>query len=113
MSWRSAIACLVVLAALVVVAYDRLKPTSSGPGGKASGVVTRVVDGDTVHVQLGGDDEYVRYIGVAAPETVNPGTPVQCFGKAAGAYNHRVVEGQPVRLRFDADRLDKYGLLLA
>jgi micrococcal nuclease len=112
MSWRSAAACLVVLAAVVAVALDVLEPSPSG-GGKASGVVTRVVDGDTVHVSIDGDDEAVRYIGVDTPETVKPGTPVQCFGKAASAYNHRLVEGQPVRLRFDAERRDKYGRLLA
>jgi micrococcal nuclease len=112
MSWRSAIACLVLLAALVVLALDRLAPSDPGSG-KASGVVTRVVDGDTVHVRIGGDDEAVRYIGIDTPETVKPGTPVQCFGKAASAYNHRLVEGQPVRLRFDAERRDRYGRLLA
>jgi micrococcal nuclease len=112
MSWKSAVACLAVLAALVVLALDRLAPSDPGSG-KASGVVTRVVDGDTVHVRIGGDDEAVRYIGIDTPETVKPGTPVQCFGKAASAYNHRLVEGQPVRLRFDAERRDRYGRLLA
>jgi micrococcal nuclease len=112
MSWRSAVACLVLLAALVVLALDRLAPSDPGSG-NASGVVTRVVDGDTVHVRIGGDDEAVRYIGVDTPETVKPGSPVQCFGKVASAYNHRLVEGQPVRLRFDAERRDRYGRLLA
>ena len=112
MSWKSAVACLVLLAALVVLALDRLAPSDPGSG-NASGVVTRVVDGDTIHVRIGGDDEAVRYIGVDTPETVKPGTPVQCFGKAASAYNHRLVEGQPVRLRFDAERRDRYGRLLA
>ena len=55
----------------------------------------------------------VRYIGVDTPETVKPGTPVQCFGKAASAYNHRLVDGQRVRLRFDAEQRDRYGRLLA
>ena len=42
----------------------------------------RVVDGDTIRVAVGGREERVRYIGVDTPETVKPGTPVQCFGRA-------------------------------
>jgi micrococcal nuclease len=72
-----------------------------------------VVDGDTVAVRIDGADQRVRYIGVDTPETVKPGTPVQCFGKAASAYNHRLVDGQSVRLHFDAERHDRYGRLLA
>ena len=45
--------------------------------------VVRVVDGDTVVVPTGGREERVRYIGVDTPESVKPGTPVQCFAKAA------------------------------
>ena len=33
----------------------------------------------------------MRYIGVDTPETVKPGTPVQCFAKAASAFNTRLV----------------------
>jgi micrococcal nuclease len=76
-------------------------------------MVTRVVDGDTVHVSVGGEDETVRYIGVDTPESVKPRTPVQCFAKAASAANHRLVEGRRVRLSFDAERRDRYGRLLA
>jgi len=75
--------------------------------------VTRVVDGDTVEVRLGGAEEDVRYIGVDTPETVKPGTPVQCFGPQASGFNHRLVEGRRVRLVFGAERRDVYGRLLA
>src|SRR3954470_6404280 len=116
MSWKAAILWLATLAVLVAVAFGRDwfgGDTTAGGRGRLTGMVTRVVDGDTVHVRIGGDDEAVRYIGVDTPETVKPDTPVQCFGKAASAYNHRLVEGQPVRLRFDAERRDRYGRLLA
>jgi micrococcal nuclease len=79
-------------------------------GGAASARVQRVVDGDTI-VLAGG--ERVRYIGVDTPESVKPGTPVQCFAKAASHANQRLVAGEPVRLRFDAERRDRYGRLLA
>jgi micrococcal nuclease len=75
--------------------------------------VTRAVDGDTIEVRLGSHLEDVRYIGVDTPETVKPGTPVQCFGPQASALNHRLVEGRAVRLVFDGERRDVYGRLLA
>jgi micrococcal nuclease len=89
-------------------------------GGKLAGEtrsdsarVVRVVDGDTVVVRTGGRDERVRYIGVDTPESVKPGTPVQCFAKAASAANKRLVEGQEVRLVGDAEARDRYGRTLA
>jgi micrococcal nuclease len=75
--------------------------------------VDRVIDGDTVEVRIGGRSDEVRYIGIDTPETVKPGTPVQCFGPRASAYNHRLVEGRAVRLDFDRERRDVYGRLLA
>jgi micrococcal nuclease len=108
---------LVTLALVVAVAalgggalLDRRAGAGGGAGGPESARVERVVDGDTI-VLAGG--ERVRYIGVDTPESVKPGTPVQCFAKAAGHANQRMVEGEAVRLRFDAERRDRYGRLLA
>jgi micrococcal nuclease len=75
--------------------------------------VVRVVDGDTIVASVEGDDQYVRYIGVDTPETVKPGTPVQCYGPQASEENHRLVDGRTVRLVFDRERRDDYGRLLA
>jgi micrococcal nuclease len=75
--------------------------------------VVRVVDGDTVVVETGGHEERVRYIGVDTPESVKPGTPVQCFAKAASAENRRLIEGREVRLVQDAEARDRYGRTLA
>ena len=47
--------------------------------------VTKVTDGDTVHIMMNGRDEKVRLIGINTPETVDPRRPVQCFGKEASA----------------------------
>jgi micrococcal nuclease len=116
-SWRRALPWLVLLAVVALVGGGVLKPSggsgSGSGGGSGDGRVTRVVDGDTIHVRVAGEDETVRYIGVDTPETVKPNTPVQCFGKKASAYNHRLVDGETVRLRFDAERRDRYGRLLA
>jgi micrococcal nuclease len=83
-----------------------------GPA-SAVAVVTRVVDGDTIEVLLGGRREDVRLIGVDTPETVKPDTPVQCFGERASHFTKRRLTGRRVRLVFGVERRDVYGRLLA
>jgi micrococcal nuclease len=72
-----------------------------------------VIDGDTIEVRVNGGEDDVRYIGIDTPETVKPGTPVQCFGPQAHELNQRLVAGRTVRLVFDSERRDVYGRLLA
>jgi micrococcal nuclease len=91
---------------------DQRRDTAREPAGVVASV-TRVVDGDTIEVAIDGRHEDVRYIGVDTPESVKPGTPVQCFGRRASALNRRLVAGRRVRLRFDHERRDRYGRLLA
>jgi micrococcal nuclease len=87
---------------------------SAEPRGPLRAQVARVVDGDTVDVRLTDrDDETVRYIGIDTPETVKPGTPVQCGGPRAHDVNERLVDGRTVILRFDEEHRDVYGRLLA
>jgi micrococcal nuclease len=105
---------LVVLAVAVYTATAGDDSGGSSETGPASaGRVVRVVDGDTIHVRVDGREETVRYIGVDTPESVKPGTPVQCFAKKASAFNHRLVDGEKVRLVRDAEARDRYGRLLA
>lgn len=117
---RSLIGTVVLIALLASVLLDK----SGSDGGRspadppasarsADALVTRVVDGDTVEVSIGGRTDDVRYIGIDTPETVKPGTPVQCFGPQASDRNHALVEGRRVRLVFDRERRDVYGRLLA
>ena len=82
-----------------------------GPGGPA--IVTRTVDGDTIHVAFHGQDLDVRLIGIDTPETVDPSQPVQCFGEQASRFTDRRLTGQAVRLEFDVERHDRYGRTLA
>jgi micrococcal nuclease len=87
--------------------------TEAGVAEAARVPVLDVVDGDTIEVSLDGEEEDVRYIGVDTPESVTPGEPVECFGERASAFNASLVEGEDVRLVFDAERRDDYGRLLA
>ncbi len=72
-----------------------------------------IVDGDTIEVLVNGHEEDVRYIGIDTPESVAPGQPVECYGHRASDLNAELVEGETVRLVFDAERRDRYGRLLA
>lgn len=75
---------------------------------------TRVVDGDTLVVDMGGGaQEKVRLIGVDTPETVHPSKPVGYFGKEASAFTKHMAAGKNVRLEYDQQKRDKYNGLLA
>jgi len=74
--------------------------------------VVRVVDGDTIEVDIGGSLYKVRYIGMDTPETVHPTKPVEYFGKEASEKNRELVEGKTVLLEKDISEVDKYGRLL-
>lgn len=73
----------------------------------------RVVDGDTIVVDIDGVCEKVRLVGVDTPETVHPNKPVEHYGKEASAFTRNMVEGEMVRLEYDTQRRDRYGRLLA
>ncbi|HEX6031074.1 MAG TPA: thermonuclease family protein [Tepidiformaceae bacterium] len=73
--------------------------------------VTRVVDGDTIHVELNGVDERVRYIGIDAPEEHADGGP-EPFADEATAANASLVGDKRVCLERDTSERDRYGRLL-
>jgi micrococcal nuclease len=77
------------------------------------GVVVRIVDGDTIHVQLPDRAEKVRYIGVNAPEVHRPTRGEEAGGREASEVNRTLVEGKRVRLELDVRTRDRYGRLLA
>jgi micrococcal nuclease len=85
-------------------------PTPAPAPSTSSGVVTRVIDGDTIVVESVGT---VRLIGIDTPETVDPQSPVQCFGPEASAFTRETATGKRVRLDYDVDRTDRFGRTLA
>jgi micrococcal nuclease len=82
------------------------------PEGATQAVVTRVVDGDTIRVEIQGVEYRVRYIGIDTPETVDPRRPVGCFGPEASAFNESLVGGRNVGLEKDVSETDSFGRLL-
>jgi micrococcal nuclease len=104
-----------VLALLVLLglAYVRARADTDDPTIGESQVV-RVVDGDTIVVRLGDVDERVRLIGIDTPESVDPRTPVECFGKEASDHAASLLPpGTAVRLVRDVEARDRYDRLLA
>jgi len=104
---------LLLLAAIVLLRpWEQIGRPGHAPA-SAHAYVVRAVDGDTIEARIDGALEDVRYIGVDTPETVKPGTPVQCFGHRASDFNHRLAEHRRARLVFGVERRDVYGRLLA
>jgi micrococcal nuclease len=78
----------------------------------SSATVTRVIDGDTLVARLAdGSEITVGLIGIDAPETRQPGVPVECGGEQATEALRQLVEGQPVNLASDPtqDAVDRFG----
>jgi micrococcal nuclease len=73
----------------------------------------RVVDGDTVEVQVDHRAETARLLGIDTPETVDPDAPVGCFGPEASARTKELLPaGTAVRMARDVEARDRYGRLL-
>lgn len=91
-------------------------PTEVPPGANAR--VDRVVDGDTIDVDVHTDGrvtrERVRLIGIDTPETKKPDTPVECFGPEASRRTESLLPPDTwVTLTVDRETRDPYGRLLA
>jgi len=76
--------------------------------------VVKVIDGDTISVDINGKIETLRLIGINTPETVDPRKPVECFGQEASNRAKELLSGQNVGLESDPTQgeRDKYGRLL-
>lgn len=75
-------------------------------------LVTKVIDGDTIEINIYGQTRKVRYIGIDTPETINSAQTAGCFATEATLRNKQLVEGQRVSLVKDISETDKYGRLL-
>src|SRR5205085_5617608 len=67
-----------------------------------------------IHVDISGEDERIRFIGMDTPETHGRNGLVECFGKEAADHTAALIPvGTQVRLVRDAEARDRYGRLLA
>lgn len=73
---------------------------------RQTGVVTKITDGDTIHVNIDGVDYPVRYIGMDTPEVGAKGAA------PASQYNSYLVLGKTVTLIKDVSETDRYDRLL-
>lgn len=81
-------------------------PTSIADRVGEIALVTRVLDGDTIEVQMEDDIFLVRYIGIDSPEAGQP------LGQEASEFNRQLVEGKKVILEKDVSDTDRYDRLL-
>lgn len=127
--WLVTAAVLVIVVAVVAAfafriampevypaAHSPAAPVPLPPGTYVAAVVTEVVDGDTLHVSVGGGPDKVRVIGIDTPETNRPATPLECFALAAtGAAKTLLPRGSEIRLQLDPTQAkrDRFDRLLA
>jgi micrococcal nuclease len=117
-STLKAAACLLAIAITAVGCAELVETTSSDndpvdTSAFDTGEVIFVVDGDTVILDIGGQEENVRLIGIDTPEARQGSEPVQCFGAEASAYLEQLLpEGTQVRLERDVEARDRFDRLL-
>ena len=106
------IPCEAICSALEVTAAAIIPPSSAPTEASPAaddaeiGIVTRVVDGDTIDVLLNGKNTRVRYLQMNTPERDEP-----CYSEATQA-NAGLVASKTVRLVADKELVDRYDRLL-
>ncbi len=122
---------MALIAALIAAAVAYWTARQPPRGVPTQGVVSKVSDGDTLHVQADGADHTVRLIGVDTPElhesdklerdaarTKQDKRTIQALGRRARDFTRRLCEGKACRLEYDpanasSGHRDKYQRLLA
>lgn len=75
------------------------------PAGSVEALVTKVIDGDTIDVNISGEVKRVRYIGMDTPERD------ACYFREA-TERHTILVGSKVQLDKDVSETDRFGRLL-
>jgi micrococcal nuclease len=76
--------------------------------GPTSGMVARIIDGDTIELASG---ERIRYLMVNTPETT--GGKNECYGTNAVQFNRDLVEGKQIQIAYDVECTDQFDRTLA
>jgi micrococcal nuclease len=99
-----------LLVSLLLASQTGWAGTFSQIGSSRWVTVAKVYDGDTFKTQEG---EKVRLLGINTPEIAHNGTPGQPLGQKAKRELKTFIQGEVVRLKFDHEKHDRYGRLLA
>ena len=96
-----------LMVSLLLIVSAGCRPAST----EGTATVTKVIDGDTIEVAIGGPYYYystyrVRYIGIDAPERNEP------LFEEARQKNEDLVKDKLVRLQKDVSEIDRHGRLL-
>ena len=98
--------CSILVLLLLALAFDCVA--------SATALVTRVIDGDTIEVNIDGTITIyeVRYINLGAPE-LGDELPEYCaWAPEATKHNRQLVAAKTVRLEKDVSEISEYGRLL-
>ncbi len=97
-----------ILLALVVSLL--LITTTENSAAQTWQTVRWVNDGDTIVLTTG---QRVRYLGLNAPEIDHKDQKANPYGYQARSFNKDLVLSKRIRLEYDAERMDRYGRVLA
>lgn len=113
---------LLGLLAILVIAIGQTEGWFAGPIESVATdqpglyAINHYVDGDTIAVNMAGQTQTIRFIGIDTPETHKPNTPVECYGPAAAAYTQNRIKAADGKVRLVSDSLstdrDRYNRLL-
>ncbi|WP_454084255.1 thermonuclease family protein [Georgenia sp. Marseille-Q6866] len=104
-AWHAALAVVTALVAACAPAEETAGEVA---------VVTHVVDGDTIRVDLDGEEVPARLLNIDTPEKDGPYTEAECLGDEATAFLADLIPpGTEVRLVEDVEPTDRYGRRLA
>lgn len=112
------VVALLTLGVWLAQAHGRLKGAGQLAETNQPGLysIDHYIDGDTIAVNMNGQVEEVRFVGIDTPETHKPNTPVQCYGPTAAAETKKLIHtaGDKVRLSSDPESTnrDRYDRLL-
>lgn len=76
--------------------------------------VAKVIDGDTIDLNINGKTERIRLVGIDTPEKNDPRKTVECFSSEASAKLTELTKDKKIELEADGsqDNKDKYSRLL-
>lgn len=103
----------VVVLSLISLLYGWMaknSPEGKKPDENNSVFIEKVIDGDSIEVNIGGKREQVRFIGIDAPELSQ-----KPWGKRSKKFLEDLISasGWQVRIEYDVEKRDKYDRILA